>query len=747
MSGKLANLKAKESFLSGAVKSLQKNIKGNIDANNLHFVQEFERIERIPPKSAVHSMKDINRRLNRYNNILAWDDTRVTVTKTKMNNETDYINANFVDGFGGDPIYIAAQAPVPDGFNAFWQMIWEQDCRYVIMVTNEVEGGKLKAHRYWPDKNMPKLEINQYIVSFSFQEVYPSFVRRVFQLTDQRNNQSRDITQYAFTAWPDHGVPSTTQELLDFRQEVRKEWNPKKGKLIVHCSAGVGRTGTFIALDRYLEALSNGKEEPIYELVCGMRGCRNFLVQSQIQYIYLHHTCLDGAHDMLMEVQRDLRHSEMNDDQVNEDEMNHLEEMVNEAEQMLDDEIEAGEDELEQEFKDNPSEFDAPLGPRTGSMRQTDPAKIAAMIAAAGPPEPKGPRVKIDAHHHTGQYKDDLHKASVVTANQRKTSLLDFGGKNSDFWCKRRNVPLSVKEKGYLTVRARNLTSRLKALDEQKLAWVKRYEDASDKWDRIRLDGGDVYELSKELTPLESRLESLVAAEEAWLYRGDGFRSAREEDVRRTLSRLNKRLQSLHETLLNSEARWRARGDGMRQPQIVETHVRVNTSSRVGGLMERLELLQQEEQAWIRRDNWARFDRSSFETDVKTERSKQERAQTARDQAESHRIAEAEQAQARAKAASEAIASKAAAEQKEIARREDIKEKMRAASLMDDSYNPAKERMAKQKTKEEIAKAEADAKAAEDAQRAVKEAQEQAKKKELEDAKSKASKFLGKLKQ
>ncbi len=108
-----------------------------------------------------------------------------------------------------------------------------------------------------------------------------------------------------------------------------------------------------------------------------------------------------------------------------------------------------------------------------------------------------------------------------------------------------------------------------------------------------------------------------------------------------------------------------------------------------------------------------------------------------------HPPTQEEQTRARVKAVSDAAANKVAEEQKEVARREDIKEKMRASSIMDDSYNPAKERLAKQKTKEEIAKADAEAKAAEEAQRAVKEAQEQAKKKDVEDAKSKAAKFLG----
>jgi len=739
-----AALQKKEAFLSETLKTLEGEVRRLSRNQSAGFIAEFLELEHLPSARTTCSMKADNRRLNRYNNILAYDHSRVKVTTTKANGNNDYINGNFIKGFSGKPLYIATQAPVPESFSTFWQMIWDNKINVVVMVTNEVEGGKLKCHRYWPDQFEPQIHCGDFKIQTSFQEVFPTFVRRTFSMSNTKG-EFRDLTQFAFTAWPDHGVPSTTQELLDFRSEVRKLWTPEKGRVAVHCSAGVGRTGTFIATDRFLDGIAKGKYVPLLDIVTDLRTDRNFMVQSQIQYIYLFHICLDGIHEMLLETQRLLRRATMSDVEKQEEEFDEIQSQVNNAEDMLDEEIEDGESQLDEAYRRQPQQFPAPLAPRTGTLKRAKPAPPPAEDAVSEygfGDLAKGP----DASYEVGRYTDDLSRASRVPTALRRSSLLETGGPDSDLWRARRRVPLTPREKGYFVDQARGLGQRINALDQQYDAWKKRYEQAFTQWQRIMDDGGEVYNISRQMTPLESRLESLAAAEEAWKLRGDAVRSAREEDLRRTLARLTQRLQSLQEAILLNEARWRAKTDMAKQKQVVEAGMRVHTTDKLGGLMERLELLQQEEQAWVKRDNFQRFDRSKFDYDVKCERALQEKIQRERDAAEQLNHQQAQRRASEMQFKEEEVSRAKAHEQSEVDRRDKVKERMKQASVLETTYDPDRERQAKQKQRELEEQAVKDAKVAADKLKKEEEEKAQAKKKEIDDAKQKASRFLGKLK-
>nr|BAJ52651.1 protein tyrosine phosphatase [Monosiga ovata] len=724
----VAALIRSEQFLTHCLNTLEQEVRQLSAKNNEGFLIGFNNIEAIPGARSTVSTKPENKRCNRYNNIIAYDHSRVKVTPCKANGNNDYINGNFLKGADGKETYIATQAPVPEAFYSFWQMVWEQGITTIVMVTNEVEGGKLKCHRYWPDgeSKEAKREFQDLVVQYNLQEVLPTHVKRSFTVTHKKSGQTRDVTQFAFTAWPDHGVPSTTQELLDFRTEVRKSWSHVRGKLLVHCSAGVGRTGTFIALDSFFQGIETGSYNRIYDIVANMRADRNFMVQSQIQFIYLYHICLDGVHDMLMTVRKALRSATLSDYERHQDTLEDIQELVDEAAELLDDEIDDGEDALDEEYRRDPSKFAKPLEQRK---------KKKAI-----------PGIKPHARHDDGKYTDDIGRAARISASQRRSSLLEIGGTESEFWRSRKNVPLSLQEKGYAHPSLRDLGQRVQSLEDYKTAWRRRYEQAFQRWKEVQDEGGEVYDITRQMTPLESRLESLANMEDAWKFRGDGFRSSREEDVRRTLASLEKRLQSLQETILSNEARWRTKGDGMRQRQEVPDGVRINTTDKLGGLLERLKLLQEEEVAWVKRDNLERFDRSKFERDISKERSIQENAQLKREQEEQAQR-DAEALAARLRLEDDQRLQQLARERQLVKEREQVKEKIREKSVREASYDPERERLAKQKQKddEERAAKEAQAKVAQKKQDEI--AQAEAKKKQAEAAKSQAERFLGKMKQ
>lgn len=183
-------------------------------------------------------------------------------------------------------------------------MVWENNTRYIVMVTNEVEGGKLKCHRYWPLQEEGSVTIGGMSLSMTYMEVHSSYVSRHFSLTNNKSGEVRDVTQFAYTAWPDHGVPSTTKELLHFRKIIRTAVGDQRNPVLVHCSAGVGRTGTFIGMDRFIESVLLLKNVSIQSIVEDMRKSRNFMVQSQIQFMYLYLISLDALERMMKAVRR-----------------------------------------------------------------------------------------------------------------------------------------------------------------------------------------------------------------------------------------------------------------------------------------------------------------------------------------------------------------------------------------------------------------------------------------------------------
>ncbi|XP_041851938.1 receptor-type tyrosine-protein phosphatase beta-like isoform X2 [Melanotaenia boesemani] len=236
-----------------------------------------------------------NRGKNRYNNILPYDSTRVKLSYVDDDPCSDYINASYIPGNNFRREYIATQGPLPGTKDDFWKMVWEQNVHNVVMVTQCVEKGRVKCDHYWPFDQDP-LYYGDLIVQMLSESVLPEWTIREFRIcSEEQLSFSRLVRQFHYTVWPDHGVPETTQSLIQFVRTVRDYVNrtPGSGPTVVHCSAGVGRTGTFIVLDRVLQQLDSRDTLDIYGAVFDLRLHRSHMVQTEVQYLFLHQCVRD----------------------------------------------------------------------------------------------------------------------------------------------------------------------------------------------------------------------------------------------------------------------------------------------------------------------------------------------------------------------------------------------------------------------------------------------------------------------
>uniref|UniRef100_A0A3P9KBT3 protein-tyrosine-phosphatase n=1 Tax=Oryzias latipes TaxID=8090 RepID=A0A3P9KBT3_ORYLA len=236
-----------------------------------------------------------NRGKNRYNNILPYDSTRVKLSYVDDDPCSDYINASYIPGNNFRREYIATQGPLPGTKDDFWKMVWEQNVHNVVMVTQCVEKGRVKCDHYWPFDQDP-LYYGDLIVQMLSESVLSEWTIREFRIcSEEQLSFSRLVRQFHYTVWPDHGIPDNTQSLIQFVRTVRDYVNrsPGSGPTVVHCSAGVGRSGTFIVLDRVLQQLDVRDTVDIYGAVFDLRLHRSHMVQTEGQYSYLHNCVRD----------------------------------------------------------------------------------------------------------------------------------------------------------------------------------------------------------------------------------------------------------------------------------------------------------------------------------------------------------------------------------------------------------------------------------------------------------------------
>ncbi|XP_030134804.1 receptor-type tyrosine-protein phosphatase F isoform X14 [Taeniopygia guttata] len=269
----------------------------NIDrlkANDgLKFSQEYESIDPGQQFTWENSNLEVNKPKNRYANVIAYDHSRVILTSIDGVPGSDYINANYIDGYRKQNAYIATQGPLPETLSDFWRMVWEQRTATIVMMTRLEEKSRVKCDQYWPSRGSETYGMIQVVLLDTVE--LATYTVRTFALYKNGSNEKTELRQFQFMAWPDHGVPEYPTPILAFLRRV-KACNPTDaGPMVVHCSAGVGRTGCFIVIDAMLERMKHEKTVDIYGHVTCMRSQRNYMVQTEDQYIFIHEALLEAA--------------------------------------------------------------------------------------------------------------------------------------------------------------------------------------------------------------------------------------------------------------------------------------------------------------------------------------------------------------------------------------------------------------------------------------------------------------------
>ncbi|XP_029907532.1 receptor-type tyrosine-protein phosphatase alpha [Myripristis murdjan] len=278
------------------VDKLEEEMNRRMADDNKLFREEFNALPVCPIQASCDAAsKEENKEKNRYVNILPYDHSRVHLSSLEGVPDSDFINASFINGYQEKNKFIAAQGPKEETVNDFWRMIWEQNTATIVMVTNLKERKECKCAQYWPDQGC--WTYGNIRVSVEDMMVLVDYTIRKFciqQVGDVSGKKpQRLVTQFHFTSWPDFGVPFTPIGMLKFLKKV-KTCNPQyAGPIVVHCSAGVGRTGTFIVIDAMLDMMNSERKVDVFGFVTRIRAQRCQMVQTDMQYVFIFQALLE----------------------------------------------------------------------------------------------------------------------------------------------------------------------------------------------------------------------------------------------------------------------------------------------------------------------------------------------------------------------------------------------------------------------------------------------------------------------
>nr|XP_019957680.1 PREDICTED: receptor-type tyrosine-protein phosphatase eta-like [Paralichthys olivaceus] len=261
--------------------------------SNYGFAEELEDLKVVGTGQARTSALTLeNKSKNRYTNVLPYDFSRVKLSIIHGSPYDDYINASYMPGYNSRKEFIAAQGPLPITVNEFWRMIWEKNAQTLVMLTRCNEQGRVKCEQYW---GYGTKHFENITVTTTSDIPLEDWTIREFDVKNLKTAETRSVRQFHFTAWPDHGVPQTTELLINFRHLVREHMDQysRHSPTVVHCSAGVGRTGTFIAIDRMIFQIERDNSVDVYGIVHDQRMHRPLMVQTEDQYVFLHQCAMD----------------------------------------------------------------------------------------------------------------------------------------------------------------------------------------------------------------------------------------------------------------------------------------------------------------------------------------------------------------------------------------------------------------------------------------------------------------------
>ncbi|XP_078024039.1 phosphatidylinositol phosphatase PTPRQ [Epinephelus lanceolatus] len=272
-------------------KSFLQHVEDLCANDNAKFQEEFAELPKLLQDLATTDA-DLpwNKSKNRFPNIKPYNNNRVKLLSEPGTAGSDYINASFVSGYLCPNEFIATQGPLPGTVADFWRMIWETGTRTIAMLTQCYEKGRIRCHKYWPEDNKPMSVFSDILISKVSEEVLPDWTIRTLKV--EKHGHYILVRHFNYTSWPEHGVPESCSTLIKFVKAVRAHRHDNT-TIVVHCSAGVGRTGVFIALDHLIQHVRDHDFVDIYGLVAELRSERMCMVQNLAQYIFLHQSTLE----------------------------------------------------------------------------------------------------------------------------------------------------------------------------------------------------------------------------------------------------------------------------------------------------------------------------------------------------------------------------------------------------------------------------------------------------------------------